>query len=120
MAEELLAEIRQAPLDQASQARLGQMLEASIAELSSSLPPGLCDELRRLVPSAPGQALGQMELRLAQAQLTGWLEGVLWGIQAPLVAHQAAPIQLPAQRSEEPQRPGSPRGGNSDWSGDDR
>jgi hypothetical protein len=67
----------QAPLDRASQTRLGQMLEASIAELSSCLPPRLREELHRLVPAVPGQAPGQAEVRLARAQLTGWLEGVL-------------------------------------------
>jgi hypothetical protein len=89
MAEELLEEMRQAPLDQAGQMLLQEMLDASIGELSTVLPAGLADELGRLVRPVPGAAPGQAELRLAHVRLKGWLEGVLWAIQAHVERFEA-------------------------------
>jgi hypothetical protein len=89
MAEELLEEMRQAPLDQAGQMLLREMLDASIGELSTVLPAGLAGELGRLVRPVPGAAPSQAELRLAHARLKGSLEGVLWGIQAHIEAFEA-------------------------------
>lgn len=89
MAEELLAEMRQVPLNQASQMQLREMLDISIGELSTVLPRGLADELGRLVRPVPREAPSQEELRLAHARLKGWLEGALWGIQAHVGAFEA-------------------------------
>jgi hypothetical protein len=86
MARELLAEMRQSPLDQPTQTGLRQLFDASIAELSVCLPAGLAEELHRLAAVTPGELPDRDELRLAQAKLASWLEGVLWGIQARLEA----------------------------------
>jgi hypothetical protein len=91
MAKQLLDEIRQTPLDEASRVRLREIHEISIRELSESLSPELRDELGRVTPpftdsGAPSEA----ELRVAQAQLVGWLEGLFQGIQATLFAQQMA------------------------------
>jgi hypothetical protein len=99
MAEELLAEMRQAPLDQAGQMQLREMLDISVGELSTVLPPGLADELGRIVRPAPSEASGQEQLRLAHARLKGWLEGVLWGIQAHVGAFAAESAAAEAPRS---------------------
>ena len=89
MVKQLLDEVRHAPLDQASRERLAEIYERSVAELSEALSPDLQEELRSLalpfdVDSVPTDA----ELRIAQAQLVGWLEGLFHGIQATLFAQQ--------------------------------
>jgi hypothetical protein len=89
MIKQLLDEVRAAPLDEASRERLAQIYETSVMELSESLSPDLQEELQRLAPPfradpAPSDA----ELRVAHAQLVGWLEGLFHGIQATLFAQQ--------------------------------
>ncbi|MEY2421673.1 MAG: hypothetical protein QOI95_1740 [Acidimicrobiaceae bacterium] len=89
MIKQLLDEVRAAPLDEASRDRLADIYETSVKELSSALSPDLQDELHRLAPpftadNTPTEA----ELRIAQAQLVGWLEGLFHGIQATLFAQQ--------------------------------
>src|SRR6266550_1590771 len=89
MIKQLLDEVRAAPLDEASRDRLADIFETSVKELSESLSPDLRDELARLAPPFSGESPpSEPELRVAQAQLVGWLEGLFHGIQATLFAQQ--------------------------------
>src|SRR3569623_1931321 len=89
MIKQLLEEVRAAPLDDASRARLKEIHESSIKELSSGLAPDLRDELARLSLPFTGDAIpSDAELRIAQAQLVGWLAGQIHGLPAPLIAQQ--------------------------------
>jgi hypothetical protein len=91
MIKQLLEEVRAAPLDEAGRARLKEIHARSIAELEDGLAPELRDELDRLsLPFAEEGTPTEPELRIAQAQLVGWLEGLFHGIQAALVAQQMA------------------------------
>ncbi|HEY5880064.1 MAG TPA: bacterial proteasome activator family protein [Nakamurella sp.] len=100
MIKQLLEEVRAAPLDEASRARLMQVHQRSIRELETGLTPELRDELERLsLPFTDDTVPSEGELRIAQAQLVGWLEGVFHGLQAALVAQQmAARTQLEQMR----------------------
>ena len=100
MIKQLLEEVRAAPLDDASRARLRAIHERSIKELETGLTPELRDELERLsLPFTDDVIPSDGELRIAQAQLVGWLEGVFHGLQAALVAQQmAARMQLEQMR----------------------
>lgn len=85
----LLEEVRQAELDEASRDRLREIYETSVRELAEALSPDLRDELGRLTsPFAADTAPSEAELRVAKAQLVGWLEGLFHGIQATLFAQQ--------------------------------
>ena len=91
MIKQLLEEVRAAPLDEAGRARLKEIHSRSIAELEDGLAPELQQELERLsLPFAEEGTPTEPELRIAQAQLVGWLEGLFHGIQAALVAQQMA------------------------------
>jgi len=91
MIKQLLEEVRSAPLDEASRARLKEIHARSIAELEDGLAPELTDELERLsLPFGEEATPTDAELRIAQAQLVGWLEGLFHGIQAALAAQQLA------------------------------
>lgn len=100
MIKQLLEEVRQAPLDEASRARLREIYDTSVTELSDGLSPDLRDELGRMTsPFKADQIPSESELRVAQAQLVGWLEGLFHGIQATLFAQQmAARAQLEHMR----------------------
>ena len=100
MIKQLLEEVRAAPLDEASRVRLKDIHAASIKELESGLTPDLRDELERLsLPFTEDSVPSDAELRIAQAQLVGWLEGVFHGLQTALVAQQlAARSQLEQMR----------------------
>jgi hypothetical protein len=100
MIKQLLEEVRAAPLDEASRARLMPVHQRSIKELETGLTPDLRDELERLsLPFTEETVPSEGELRIAQAQLVGWLEGVFHGLQAALVAQQmAARAQLEQMR----------------------
>jgi hypothetical protein len=91
----LLEEVRQeSELDEPSRDRLREIYETSVTELSSALSPDLRDELGRLAhPFAGTTAPSESELRVAKAQLVGWLEGLFHGIQATLFAQQMAARQ---------------------------
>jgi hypothetical protein len=93
MIKQLLEEVRAAPLDEAGRQRLREIHETSIHELEEGLSPELREELDRLTlpfgPEVPSEA----ELRIAQAQLVGWLEGLFHGIQTALFAQQMAARQ---------------------------
>ena len=131
MIRNLLEEVKSAPLDEASRQRLKAIHEASIKELESGLAPELVDELERLSldftdDSTPTEA----ELRIAQAQLVGWLEGLFHGIQTALFAQQMAARQqleqmrraLPGGQQVSPDEmppgfPGAPQPGSTDGPG---
>jgi hypothetical protein len=100
MIKQLLEEVRGAPLDEAGRARLAQVHERSLTELEQGLSPELVDELRRItLPFTEGTTPTDAELRIAQAQLVGWLEGLFHGIQTALFAQQmAARAQLEQMR----------------------
>ncbi len=106
MVKQLLEEVRQAPLDDASRERLAEVYERSIVELSEALSSDLQDELRILtLPFEEGEVPSEGELRVAQAQLVGWLEGLFHGIQATLFAQQLAARQQLDQIRQLPQAP---------------
>ena len=90
MVKTLLDEARSAPLDEAGRARLREIYQTSIHELSGALSPDLGDELGRMALPVSAEVPTESELRIAQAQLVGWLEGLFHGIQASLFAQQAA------------------------------
>jgi hypothetical protein len=91
MIKQLLEEVRAAPLDEAGRARLKKIHHRSIEELEDGLAPELREELERLsLPFSEEGTPSEPELRIAQAQLVGWLEGLFHGIQAALVAQQMA------------------------------
>jgi hypothetical protein len=115
MIKQLLDEVRQAELDEASRTRLKEIYETSVAELASALSPDLQEELARLAhPFESAETPSGAELRVAKAQLVGWLEGLFHGIQATLFAQQmAARQQLEQMQRQLPQgAPGRPRGGD--------
>jgi len=91
MIKQLLEEVRAAPLDEAGRARLAQIHQRSIKELEAGLAPELVAELERItLPFGEGTVPSEAELRIAQAQLVGWLEGLFHGIQTALFAQQMA------------------------------
>jgi hypothetical protein len=100
MIKQLLEEVRAAPLDDASRNRLREIHRTSIQELEDGLAPELRDELERLtLPFTDDSVPSDAELRIAQAQLVGWLEGLFHGIQTALFAQQmAARAQLEQMR----------------------
>ncbi|MGN8244554.1 bacterial proteasome activator family protein [Cellulomonas soli] len=100
MIKQLLDEVRSAPLDDAARTRLAAIHQRSLHELQEGLSPELVDELERItLPFGPDQTPSDAELRIAQAQLVGWLEGLFHGIQTALVAQQmAAQAQLSQMR----------------------
>jgi hypothetical protein len=99
MVKTLLDEVRSAPLDEKSRVRLREIYEQSIHELSEGLSPDLVAELDRMALPFDSDAPSDSELRIAQAQLVGWLEGLFQGIQASLMSQQmAARAQLEEMR----------------------
>ncbi|MGH9017083.1 MAG: bacterial proteasome activator family protein [Acidimicrobiales bacterium] len=99
MVKQLLEEVRNAPLDEASRTRLREIHEQSVRELAGALSPDLAAELDRMTLPFDETVPSEAELRVAQAQLVGWLEGLFHGIQATLLAQQmAARAQLEEMR----------------------
>jgi hypothetical protein len=90
MTKELLEEVRRAPLDEASRSRLKEIFETSVRELAEGISPDLREELARLSLPFDSEIPSEAELRVAQAQLVGWLEGLFHGIQAAMFSQQAA------------------------------
>ena len=117
MIKQLLEEVRAAPLDEASRVRLKDIHASSIKELEQGLAPELVEELERLsLPFTDHTIPSEAELRIAQAQLVGWLEGLFHGIQTALFAQQmAARAQLEQMRRALP--PG--QGGQGGQFGED-
>jgi hypothetical protein len=111
----LLEEVRQMQLDTPSRERLAEIYERSIVELAEAISPDLREELQTLaLPFKEGEVPSEAELRVAKAQLVGWLEGLFHGIQATLFAQQLAARQqleqmrqLPAGGQQQPDRPGT-------------
>jgi hypothetical protein len=111
MVKQLLEEVRSAPLDEKGRARLAEIHHRSIAELEDGLAPELVEELERITLPFTDDSPSDAELRIAQAQLVGWLEGLFHGIQTALVAQQmAAQAQLQQMRALPPgtSHPGVP------------
>ena len=117
MIRQLLEEVKAAPLDEASRNRLRDIHAASITELEAGLAPELIEELHRLsLPFTEDVTPSEGELRIAQAQLVGWLEGLFHGLQTAIYAQQmAARAQfeqmrrgLPAGQGGHPGQPGQP------------
>lgn len=131
MVKMLLEEVKAAPLDERSRERLAGIYQHSLDEVASALSPDLQEELRSMaLPFKEGEVPSEGELRIAQAQLVGWLEGLFHGIQAMLMAQQMAARQqleqmrqLPpgmAQRMEQQadgQAPSMPQGAAQDRPG---
>ena len=112
MVKQLLEEVRAAPLDEASRARLREIHQSSIAELERGLAPELVEELERLsLPFGDDTVPSDAELRIAQAQLVGWLEGLFHGIQTAMFAQQMAAraqFEEMRRRALPPGMPGAP------------
>lgn len=86
----LLEEVKAAPVDEAGRTRLANVLSTAIGELKEGLAPELGKELDRLIEPFSGSTPSESELRIAQAQLVGWLEGLFHGIQTAIMAQQMA------------------------------
>jgi len=100
MIKQLLDEVRQSPLDEKARTRLADIYETSVRELAEGLSPDLREELNRMSMPISGDGVpSEAELRVAQAQLVGWLEGLFHGIQATLFTQQ-----MQAQRQFEEMR----------------
>jgi hypothetical protein len=108
MVKSLLDEARSAPLDEAGRARLREIYQISIEELSGALSPDLGLELSRMAPPFGADVPSESELRIAQAQLVGWLEGLFHGIQASLFAQQAAAAAQLEKMRDRSLNPASP------------
>ncbi len=111
MIRQLLEEVKAAPLDEASRARLRDIHASSITELEQGLAPELVEELERLSLPFGSETPSEPELRIAQAQLVGWLEGLFHGIQTAIYAQQmAARAQLEQMRRALPPGAAGPGG----------
>jgi hypothetical protein len=107
MIRQLLEEVKAAPLDEPGRHRLAKVLHTSLIELKDGLAPELDEELDRLVQPFDDSTPSESELRIAQAQLVGWLEGLFHGIQTAIYAQQmAARAQLEQMRRSLPAGPG--------------
>ena len=99
MIKQLLDEVHSMTLDVPSRERLAEIYERSIVELAEALSPDLQEELRMLaLPFNDGEVPSDAELRVAKAQLVGWLEGLFHGIQATMFAQQLSMRQQTEQR----------------------
>jgi hypothetical protein len=115
MTRAMLEEVRQAPLDEGGRARLAEVHGRSVAELRDVLSPELLEEFDEIMIPLKVEAVTEAELRIAQAQLIGWLEGLFHGIQASLWSQQMA---AQSQLAEMQRRAlGAPRSDESDHSG---
>jgi hypothetical protein len=112
MIRQLLEEVRQAPLDDKSRLRLKEIYETSVRELGEGLSPDLRDELARLALPFEDGSPSDAELRIAQAQLVGWLEGLFHGIQATLFAQQMQARQQLEEMARRQLPPGAPGASN--------
>jgi hypothetical protein len=114
MIKQLLEEVKAAPLDDASRTRLREIHATSISELEEGLAPELREELQRLaLPFSEDSVPSDAELRIAQAQLVGWLEGLFHGIQTALFAQQMAARAQLEQMRQGALPPGMPQPGGS-------
>lgn len=108
MVRQLLEEVRSAPLDEAARTRLAEIHERSVRELEDGLAPELIEELHRInLPFNDDSTPSDAELRIAQAQLVGWLEGLFHGIQTAIAAQQAVNQQMAARMQMRQLPPGT-------------
>ncbi len=111
MVRSMLEEVRRAPLDDAGRRMLAQVHAKSLRELEDILSPDLKAELAEVALPFASDAPSESELRIAQAQLVGWLEGLFHGIQATLFTQQSMAAQqfeqMRRQRALEPGQPTS-------------
>jgi hypothetical protein len=113
MVKQLLDEVRSTTLDEPSRERLAEIYERSVVEVAEALSPDLQEELRNLtLPFRDGEIPSEAELRVAKAQLVGWLEGLFHGIQATLFAQQIAARQQLEQMRTLPPGATPPRDGH--------
>ena len=111
MVQQLLEEVKSAPVDEPGRKRLATVLHTSIQELKEGLAPELDEELDRLIQPFDETTPTESELRIAQAQLVGWLEGLFHGIQTAIYAQQmAAKMQFEQMRRGLPPGMGVPQG----------
>ncbi len=110
MVKQLLDEVRQSKLDEQARTRLAEIHNISIKELAGTLSPDLVGELERITLPFTEEAPSEAELRIAQAQLVGWLEGLFHGIQATLFAQQMA-MRNQIQSNRMPGGDGGPSSG---------
>lgn len=108
MVASLLVELRRCSLDEEGRERLQHIYQSAVDEISSGLSPDLQNELERMRPHLDDGAASESELRVAHAQLVGWLEGLVHGMQAAVAAQQLAD-QSQLQRVPEQQAEQSPR-----------
>jgi hypothetical protein len=114
MIKQLLEEVKAAPLDDASRTRLREIHATSIRELEDGLAPELREELQRLaLPFTEDSVPSDAELRIAQAQLVGWLEGLFHGIQTAMFAQQMAARAQLEQLRQGALPPGTPQPGGT-------
>jgi hypothetical protein len=116
MIRQLLEEVKAAPLDEASRTRLREIYETSVRELADGLSPDLREELAKVALPFTSETPSESELRVAQASLVGWLEGLFHGIQATLFAQQMAA----RQQLEQMQQRGLPPGAGAEGPGGNR
>ncbi len=90
MTRAMLDEVRQAPLDDQGRVRLLGIYRASLDQLRDALSEDLREELATIFQPLEEATASESELRIVQAQLVGWLEGLFHGIQASLWSQQAA------------------------------
>lgn len=90
MTRAMLEEVRQAPVDEGGRRLLVEVHERTLSEMEEVLTPDLREELQEIFLPLSGEDASESELRISQAQLVGWLEGLFAGIQATLWSQQAA------------------------------
>ena len=103
MAKAMLIEVREAPIDEAGRDHLKQIYDRTIDELCSVLPDALRDELSKMFVPLDDEIPSESELRMAQAQMVGWLEGLFNGIQAAVMTQQLAAQAQLARMQEHPE-----------------
>lgn len=118
MTRAMLDEVRQAPIDDKGRVRLAEVHEQSLGELRGVLSEDLLDEFDQIMVPLEGEESSEAEIRIAQAQLIGWLEGLFHGIQASLFSQQvAAQSQLAEMQRRALQRPQGQQPGKQEGSG---
>ena len=117
MTRAMLDEARHAPVDEAGRKRLREIYDLSIEELNSVLPDELREELEDVFLPIEEKVPSESEIRIAQAQLVGWLEGLFNGIQAALVSQQLAARAQLQQLRNRPELEASAQGDDEDFPG---
>lgn len=87
MTRAVLEELRTTPLDAAAAERVVAIHRASLGELRDVLSDELKEEFDDIFAPFEGEPT-DASLRIAHAQLVGWLEGLFHGIQATIATQQ--------------------------------